>query len=92
MEQQFDFAYGNGSIPLTVKAGQIDVIEAVTPDPIADLREAFRRAVEEDVIGSAPLRDLIGPQDEVTVVISDITRANMHQERICGEGESITLN
>ena len=83
MEQQFDFAYGNGSLPLTVKAGQIDVIEAVTPDPIADLREAFRRAVEEDVIGSAPLRDLIGPQDEVTVVISDITRAYMHQERIC---------
>ena len=75
MEKQFDFAYGNGSILLTVKAGRIDVIESVTPAPIDDLRETFRRAVEEDAIGSAPLKDVIVPDDQVTVVISDITRA-----------------
>ncbi len=83
MERSFDFAYGTGSIPLTVKAGRIDVIESVAPAPIEDLPEAFRRAVEEDAVDSAPLRELIGPADEVTVVISDITRAYMHQERIC---------
>ena len=83
MEMQFDFAYGNSSIPMTVKAGRIDVIESVTPAPIDDLAEAFRRAVEEDAIGSAPLRDVISADDQVTVVISDITRAYMHQERIC---------
>ena len=83
MEQQFDFAYGNGTIPLTVKARSIDVIEAVTPEPISDLQEAFRRAVEECAIGSAPLKEVVSAQDEVTVIISDITRAYMHQERIC---------
>ncbi len=83
MEQRFDFAYGNGAVPLTVKAGRIDVIESGTPAPIGDLREAFRRAVEEDAIGSAPLRELVSAEDQVTVVISDITRAYMHQERIC---------
>lgn len=83
MEQQFDFAYGNGFIPLNVKAGRIDVIESVTPAPIDDLAEAFRRAVEEDAIGAAPLKDVVHADDEVTVVISDITRAYMHQERIC---------
>ena len=83
MEKQFDFAYGNSSIPLTVKAGRIDVIESITPAPIADLAEAFRRAVEEDAIGSAPLKEVVSPADEVTIVISDITRAYMHQERIC---------
>ena len=83
MEMQFDFAYGNGAIPMTVRAARIDVIEAVTPAPIDDLAEAFRRAVEEDAIGSAPLKDVIAPDDQVTVVISDITRAYMHQERIC---------
>ena len=83
MEKQFDFAYGSSVIPLTVRAGRIDVIEAVTPAPLDDLQEAFRRAVEEDVIGSAPLREVISAQDKVTVVISDITRAYMHQERIC---------
>ena len=83
MEMQFDFAYGNGSIPLTVKAGKIDVIESFTPAPIDDLAEAFRRAVEEDAIGSPALKDVVSATDEVTVVISDITRAYMHQERIC---------
>lgn len=83
MEKQFDFAYGSGTLPLTVKAGRIDVIESVTPAPIGDLREAFRRAVEEDAIGSAPLREMVSAGDEVTVVISDITRAYMHPERIC---------
>ncbi len=83
MEKAFDFAYGNGAIPLTVRAGRIDVIESVTPAPIEDLPEAFRRAVEEDAIASPPLREVIGPDDLVTVVISDITRGYMHQERIC---------
>ncbi len=83
MEKQFEFAYGNGSIPMTVKAEKIDVIESVTPAPIDDLTEAFRRAVEEDVIGSLPLRQVVSAEDRVTVVISDITRAYMHQERIC---------
>ena len=83
MEMQFDFAYGSTAIPMTVKAGKIDVIESITPAPIDDLAEAFRRAVEEDAIGSAPLKDVIAADDQVTVVISDITRAYMHQERIC---------
>ncbi len=83
MEQQFDFAYGSGTAPLTVKAGRIDVIEAQTPAPIGNLAEAFRAAVEEEAIGSAPLKAVVGRDDLVTVVISDITRAYMHQERIC---------
>ena len=83
MKMQFDFAYGNSAIPMTVRAAKIDVIEAITPAPIDDLAEAFRHAVEEDAIGSAPLKDVIAPDDQVTVVISDITRAYMHQERIC---------
>ena len=83
MEQLFDFVYGSGTIPMTVKAAKIDVIESVTPAPIDDLAKAFRRAVEEEAIGSAPLKDVVHADDLVTVVISDITRAYMHQERIC---------
>ena len=83
MDMQFNFAYGNSAIPMTVKAAKIDVLESVTPAPLADLPEAFRRAVEEDAIGSAPLKDVITADDQVTVVISDITRGYMHQERIC---------
>lgn len=83
MEMKFDFAYGSGSIPLNVRAKDIEVIESVTPEPLADLQEAFRAAVEEDAIASPPLKELISAGDQVTVVISDITRAYMHQERVC---------
>ena len=83
MEQQFIFGYGDREIPLTVRAGRIDVLEANTPPPIRDLREAFRAAVEEGAIGSPPLRDVLAPEDPVTVIISDLTRAWMHQDRIC---------
>ena len=83
MEQQFLFGYGDQTLPFTVRAEKIDVLEATTPPPIADLREAFRAAVEENVIGSRPLRELITAEDQVTVIISDLTRSWMHQNRIC---------
>ena len=83
MEQQWMFGYGDRTIPLTVRAKQIDVLDVATPPPLTDLREAFRAAVEENVIGSKPLRELLTPQDKVTVIISDLTRAWMHQDRIC---------
>ena len=83
MEQQFLFGYGDRKLPMTVRAGKIDVLEAVTPPPIADLKEAFRAAVEEDAVGSPPLKNVLTAEDRVTVIISDLTRAWMHQDRIC---------
>ena len=83
LEQQFVLEYGEQKIPFTVRAGSIEVVDAVTPPPIANLAEAFRAAVEENAVASRPLRELVTPDDEITVVISDLTRAWMHQERIC---------
>ena len=83
LEQQFVLEYGEQKIPFTVRAGRIEVVDAVTPPPIANLAEAFRAAVEENAVASRPLRELVTPDDEITVVISDLTRAWMHQERIC---------
>ncbi len=79
----FELGYGEKRISATVRASHIEVLEAVTPPPIAHLPEAFRAAVEENAIESEPLKALLTPADEVTVVISDITRAWMHQDRIC---------
>ena len=83
MEQSFSFHYGNHTIPLTVRAEHIDVLDAVMPPPLQDLAGAFRMAVEENAIGTKPLRCLLAAHDAVTIVISDLTRAWMHQERIC---------
>ena len=50
MEQRFDLAYGDGNVPLTVRAAEIAVLEASTPPPVHDWAEAFRAAVEEQAI------------------------------------------
>ena len=52
-------------------------------EEITDLRKAFLRAVEQDAIGGVTLKDAVGPEDEVTIVVSDITRSWMHQDRSC---------
>ena len=83
LDMRFELGYGEKRISATVRAAHIEVLEAVTPPPMGNLAEAFRAAVEEKAIESAPLRALLTPSDEVTVVISDITRAWMHQDRIC---------
>jgi len=83
MERQFTFGYGDGNLPLTIRGGEITVLDAVTPPPLGDLKKAFRAAVEENAVGGGTLKGAVGPGDEVTVVISDLTRAWMHQERVC---------
>ena len=83
MEQTFQFGYGEKQITATVRAKRIEVLQAVTPPPLQNLPEAFRMAVEENAIGSPALRELLTPADQVTVIISDLTRAWMHQDRIC---------
>ena len=83
MERAFSLGYGNDAVDVLVRAREIEALEAVTPAPVADIGAAFRAAVEEETIGSRPLKALVGPEDAVTVVISDQTRAWMHQERIC---------
>ena len=83
MEQTFLFDYGDRKLPLTVRADRIEVLDAATPPPIRHLSEAFRAAVEEEAIGSPPLGEVLTARDEVTVIVSDLTRGWMHQERIC---------
>ncbi len=83
MEKKFDLGYGDGMIHVTVKAREIEVLEASTLAPATDLKETFRKAVEEDAIASAPLKEVLTKDDPVTIIISDQTRAWMHQERIC---------
>ena len=50
---------------------------------IEDIQKEFRYCVEDGVIASKPLKELIAPADEVTVVISDLTRFWMRQDVIC---------
>jgi nickel-dependent lactate racemase len=50
-----------------------------------DDKTAFLRAVNAECIASKPLSALIAPGDQVTIVISDITRFWMRQDRVCAQ-------
>ncbi|WP_195543453.1 nickel-dependent lactate racemase family protein [Massiliimalia timonensis] len=80
----FQLKYGDTTIPVDLSAAKsVRVLQGTPPQEIEDLPNAFLHAVEDECIESRPLRELIGAEDEVTIVISDITRYWMRQDKIC---------
>lgn len=78
--------YGTETVELPIcGAASVEEINPEEMYEIPDLAEALRAAVEEKAIASPPLKELIGPSDPVTIVVSDITRSWMHQ------GDILTL-
>ena len=76
----FSLRWGDGELPLPISgASTVDVLEEKPVEAIADVPAAFLRAMEAPV-SSPPLKALIAPGDDVTIVISDITRAWMRQD------------
>ncbi|MDD2994546.1 MAG: nickel-dependent lactate racemase, partial [Pygmaiobacter sp.] len=75
--------YGDGEVAVRLKgAKSVTLLNEKEMAPLNDLADAFLHAVESDCIGSPPLRDVISPADPVTIVISDITRFWMRQDRV----------
>lgn len=80
MDKKVSLKYGTEVIELEIKgAKSIEEINPIKMPEIEDLGLALRKAVEEDVIGTKPLKELIFPGDKITIVVSDITRSWMHQ-------------
>jgi len=81
---KIDFRYGEGHISLDMSgAKSIKTLIGTQKPALSDLPLAFRQAVEDDCIGATPLRRLLSPNDQVTIIISDITRFWMRQDQIC---------
>ena len=86
MDMDAILKYGNETVTLPIRGAAS--IEYINPDEmyeLPDLEAALRRGLEQDMIASAPLKELITPEDPVTIVVSDITRSWMHQ------GDILTL-
>ena len=82
--QNFKLKYGEQEIELALEGAKtINTLYENPMEEIKDIKEAFRRAVEDDVVSSQPLKNLISSDDKVTVIISDITRFWMRQDIIC---------
>lgn len=76
--------YGEGAVDLPVEgAGCVTWLRENPMEEIGDLEAEFRRCVTTGAIGSAPLKDLVGSEDPVTIVISDMTRFWMRQDLLC---------
>jgi|TARA_Y100000310_G_scaffold337045_1_gene423104 nickel-dependent lactate racemase len=65
--------YGRDGLDVSIPSSAVEVIEPTEQPAIADARSAFQKAVDQP-IGTAPLRQLIGADDSVAIVIPDITR------------------
>mgnify|MGYP005797803047 CR=1 FL=1 len=76
--------YGKSEVEIDLSGAKH--VEVLTENPmqqITDIAKEFQACVEEKVIGSKPLKELITPQDDVTIIISDMTRFWMRQDIIC---------
>jgi lactate racemase len=76
--------YGEEEVTLALTgAASVDFLREKPSPVIPDLQSAFLRAVTTDCVGSPPLSEIINPWDKVTVLVSDITRYWMRQDKIC---------
>ncbi len=73
MSRVVRLAYGTSGLDIGVPAEGVDVVEPrylpALPDPQAALRQALRAPT-----GTRPLRELVGGNDSVGIVVSDMTR------------------
>ncbi|MGI5900766.1 MAG: nickel-dependent lactate racemase [Christensenellales bacterium] len=75
--------YGKSSVEIDLRgAASINNLEGERFAAIDDMGEAFLKAVETDCIQSPPLREIIAAQDKITIIISDITRFWMRQDKV----------
>ncbi|MBR6186269.1 MAG: nickel-dependent lactate racemase [Clostridia bacterium] len=80
--KQFSFRYGSGSVNIELdEANILGVLSGKPTPPIADIPSALSEAVERP-IGSAPLKDFICPGDRICLIISDMSRFWMRQDKV----------
>ena len=78
METQLQ--YGTGNLNVEVPSSNVTVLAPRPEEGLPDEAAAFREA-SRDPIGSAPLKELVGPDEKLAVVIPDLTRA-LPRERL----------
>ena len=80
--KNYTFAYGSGSVTIPLDENQVQAELAGNDIPaLSDIRAAVRSSLEEP-IGREPLRYCVKPGDKVALVISDMSRFWMRQDRV----------
>lgn len=84
VEEQVVLKYGEGSILLNLEGAKS--VQTLCENPmkkLEDVEAEFLRGITTGVIGTKPLRELVGPEDPITILISDMTRFWMRQDILC---------
>ena len=80
--KNYTFAYGSGSVTIPLDENQVQAELAGNDIPaLSDIRAAVRSSLEKP-IGREPLRCCVKPGDKVALVISDMSRFWMRQDRV----------
>lgn len=82
--QEVSLKYGEQKVAISVEGAEsVNYIFENDMNEIADVSKEFLYCINEGVIGSKPLRELVEADDKVTVIISDMTRFWMRQDILC---------
>lgn len=81
---QIKLNYGEGEVAFAVEgARSVEYIYETPMKEIEDIKEALLKGLTAEVIGTKPLPELISSTDEITILISDLTRYWMRQDLLC---------
>lgn len=64
-------------------AKSIEYLQGKPMEEIGDLKETFLYEITQNCVDSPALKELVSKEDLVTIVVSDITRLWMRQDKIC---------
>lgn len=83
--EQVHLKYGASAVDFTIEgAKSVAYLHANPMRVIEDIKDEFISCITSQVIDSLPLNQLVGKDDKVTIVISDMTRFWMRQDILCG--------
>lgn len=78
-----ELRYGKKTVKIDVsEARSVSYLYGNDMPCIENLPEAFRHAVEEGCVGT-PLKNRVQADDRITIILSDITRFWMRQDKVC---------
>ncbi|NLG25844.1 MAG: nickel-dependent lactate racemase [Clostridiales bacterium] len=78
----YHFKYGDGAVDIALpETGRVEVLRGAAQPALGDIGAALRAALERPIGGPA-LRDFLQPNDQVTLIVSDMSRFWMRQDLV----------
>ncbi|MDD6188714.1 MAG: nickel-dependent lactate racemase [Clostridiales bacterium] len=79
-----ELKYGESTVSVDLSGAEsVEFLLENEMPVIEDIGQELIRGLEDGAIDSPPLRELVSPDDRITIIISDLTRFWMRQDMIC---------